>query len=98
MPNVSPVIFADIVLPDLLDAIPHPVVVVDRNLRVVAVNSRLEALTGLGQDDACGLYVDSVLRSSIGGRGRIFREVLESGRARVVEGDILGRDRRRLTD
>ncbi|MDX9835647.1 MAG: sigma 54-interacting transcriptional regulator [Desulfobulbus sp.] len=97
MPNVSPVIFADIVLPDLLDAIPHPVVVVDRNLRVVAVNSRLEALTGLGQDDACGLYVDSVLRSSIGGRGRIFREVLESGRARVVEGDILGRDRRRLT-
>ena len=86
---------ADIAVPDLLDAIPHPIVVVDRELRVVAMNRRLEALTGLGQDEARGLYVDFVLRSSIGGRGRIFREVLESGDDRVVEGDILGRDRSR---
>ena len=88
--------FPDTSVPDLLDAIPHPIVVIDRELRVVAVNSRLEALTGLGQDEASGLYVDFVLRSSIGGRGRIFREVLESGQPRVIEGDILGRDRRRL--
>ena len=87
---------ADIAVPDLLDAIPHPIVVVDRELRVVAMNRRLEALTGLGQDEARGLYVDFVLRSSIGGRGRIFREVLDSGEPRVVEGDILGRDRSRL--
>ena len=87
---------ADIAVPDLLDAIPHPIVVVDRELRVVAMNRRLEALTGLGQDEARGLYVEFVLRSSIGGRGRIFREVLESGQPRVIEGDILGRDRRRL--
>ena len=86
----------DIAVPDLLDAIPHPIVVVDRELRVVAVNRRLEPLTGLGQDEARGLYVDFVLRSSIGGRGRIFREVLDSGEDRVVEGDILGRDRSRL--
>ena len=64
---------ADIAVPDLLDAIPHPIVVVDRELRVVAMTRRLEALTGLGQDEARGLYVDFVLRSSIGGRGRIFR-------------------------
>ena len=88
--------FPDTTVPDLLDAIPHPLVVIDRELRVVAVNSRLEALTGLGQDEASGLYVEFVLRSSIGGRGRIFREVLESGQPRVIEGDILGRDRRRL--
>ena len=88
--------FPDTTVPDLLDAIPHPIVVIDRELRVVAVNSRLEALTGLGQDEASGLYVDFVLRSSIGGRGRIFREVLASGQPRVIEGDILGRDRRRL--
>ena len=88
--------FPDTTVPDLLDAIPHPVVVIDRELRVVAVNSRLEALTGLGQDEASGLYVEFVLRSSIGGRGRIFREVLASGQPRVIEGDILGRDRRRL--
>ncbi len=86
----------DIAVPELLDAIPHPIVVVDRELRVVAVNRRLEPLTGLGQDEARGLYVDFVLRSSIGGRGRIFREVLDSGEDRVVEGDILGRDRSRL--
>lgn len=53
---------ADIAVPDLLDAIPHPIVVVDRELRVVAMNRRLEALTGLGQDEARGLYVDFVLR------------------------------------
>ena len=88
--------FPDTTVPDLLDAIPHPLVVIDRELRVVAVNSRLEALTGLGQDEASGLYVEFVLRSSIGGRGRIFREVLASGQPRVIEGDILGRDRRRL--
>ena len=89
-------VFPDTTVPDLLDAIPHPIVVSDRELRVVAVNSRLEALTGRGQDEASGLYVEFVLRASIGGRGRIFREVLESGQPRVIEGDILGRDRRRL--
>ena len=77
---------ADIVVPDLLDAILYSIVVLDRVLRVVAVSGRLETLTGLGQDEARGLYRDFALRSGIGGRGRVFREVLDSGLARSVEG------------
>ncbi len=80
----------------LLDAIPHGIAVVDRELRVLVVNSQLEALTGLAQADARGVLVDFVLRSSIGGRGRVFHEVLTSGAAETIDGDIVSRDRRKL--
>jgi PAS domain-containing protein len=61
---------ADIAVPDLLDAILHPIAVVDGALREVALNRRPEPLTGLGRDEARGLHADLVLRSSLGGRSR----------------------------
>ena len=88
--------FPGLAIHDLLDAIPHGIAVVDRELRIVAVNSHIEALTGLALAEVRGVYVDFVLRSSIGGRGRTFREVLESGAAQVLDGDIVSRDRRKL--
>ena len=88
--------FPGLAVHDLLDAIPHGIAVVDRELRIVAVNSQIEALTGLALAEVRGVYVDFVLRSSIGSRGRIFREVLESGAAQVLDGDIVSRDRRKL--
>ena len=72
---------ADIAVPDLLDAIPHPIAVVDRELQVVARNRRREPLTGLGQDEARGLYVDFVLRSIIGGRGLTPETGVRGGRS-----------------
>ena len=72
---------ADIAVPDLLDAIPHPIAVVDRELQVVAKNRRREPLTGLGQDKARGLYVDFVLRSIIGGRGLTPETGVRGGRS-----------------
>ena len=56
--------FPGLALHDLLDAIPHGIAVVDRELRIAEVNSRLEALTGLALADIRGVYVDFVLRSS----------------------------------
>ena len=88
--------FPGLAIHDLLDAIPHGIAVVDRELRIVAVNSHIEALTGLSLAEVRGVYVDFVLRSSIGGRGRTFREVLDSGAAQVLDGDIVSRDRRKL--
>ena len=96
MDNELTATFPGLALHDLLDAIPHGIAVVDRELRIVVVNSRLEALTGLALADIRGVYVDFVLRSSIGGRGRIFREVVATGTAQTLEGDIVGRDRRKL--
>ena len=39
--------FPEVAVGSLLDAIPHAIAVVDRELRVVAINEFLEALTGL---------------------------------------------------
>ncbi len=72
---------ADIAVPDLLDAIPHPIAVVDRELQVVARYRRREPLTGLDQDEARGLYVDFVLRSIIGGRGLTPETGVRGGRS-----------------
>ena len=88
--------FPEVAVGSLLDAIPHAIAVVDRELRVVAINEFLEALTGLSLADVRGVYVDFVLRSNIAQRGRTFREVLDGGEPLVIEGDIISRDRRKL--
>ena len=88
--------FPEVAACSVLDAIPHAIAVVDRELRVVAINEFLEALTGLSLSDVRGIYVDFVLRSNIAQRGRTFREVIGAGEPLVVEGDIISRDRRKL--
>jgi PAS domain S-box-containing protein len=88
--------FPEVAVGSLLDAIPHAIAVVDRELRVVVINEFLEALTGLSLVDVRGVYIDFVLRSNIAQRGRTFREVLSNGEPLVIEGDIISRDRRKL--
>jgi PAS domain S-box-containing protein len=88
--------FPEVAVTNLLDAIPHGIAVVDRDLKIVAINQMLEALTGILLVDAAGLYVDFILRSNIARRGRTFREVLTGGEPLVIEGDIVSRDRRRI--
>ncbi len=86
----------EITVNTLLDSIPHGIAVVDRDLKIVVINEFLEALTGVVLADVQGVYVDFVLRSNIGARGRTFREVLSSGEAVILDGDIVSRDRRKL--
>jgi PAS domain S-box-containing protein len=89
-------LLAEITVNNLLDSIPHGIAVVDRQLKIVVINEFLEALTGVVLADVQGVYVDFVLRSNIGNRGRTFREVLDSGEAIVLDGDIVSRDRRKI--
>jgi PAS domain S-box-containing protein len=86
----------DIAATNLLDSIPHGIAVIDLDLKIVAINEFLEALTGVIRADVTGVYVDFVLRSNIAQRGRTFREVLSSGEPLVIDGDIVSRDRRKL--
>ncbi len=78
----------------LFDGIPHGVAIIDSELRLVLMNQFLETLVGFSLADVKGVYVDSVLRSSIANRGRAFRDILNTGVPAVLHGDILNRDRR----
>ncbi len=81
---------------DVLDGVPHGVVIMDDKLRLVLMNRFLEGLTGYSTADTKGIYGDSILRSNLGNRGQIFRQVLTTGEPMVVEGDIINRDRRKI--
>ncbi|UZP66069.1 sigma-54-dependent Fis family transcriptional regulator [Desulfovibrio mangrovi] len=48
----------------LLDGLPVGVALLDAERRIVRLNSRGEALLGIGPDEACGLPCHSVIRSS----------------------------------
>ena len=70
MRDVFSTSFPDMAATNLLDAIPHGIAVIDRDLKIVAINEFLEALTGVVRADITGVYVDFVLRSNIARRGR----------------------------
>lgn len=97
MDNTFPSILPTIAIEDLLDGIPHGIAVIDRELKIVLINNYIEALTGLALADVRGVYIDFVLKSSIADRGRTFREVLRTGEAQVLEGDVVSRDRRKIS-
>jgi PAS domain S-box-containing protein len=96
MRDVFSTSFPDTAATNLLDSIPHGIAVIARDLKIVAINDFLEALTGVVRADVTGVYVDFVLRSNIAQRGRTFREVLGRGEQLVLDGDIVSRDRRKL--
>jgi len=81
---------------DVLNGIPHGIVIVDQNLRIIVMNRFLEALTGYSGEEARGIYCDHVLHSSFGRNGQIFRQAAETGVSCSVEGDILGLNRKKI--
>jgi transcriptional regulator with PAS, ATPase and Fis domain len=94
MDNETLLTLLSIPLVTLFDGIPHGVAIIDNELRLVLMNQFLEALIGFSLADVKGVYIDSVLRSSIANRGRAFRDILKTGLPAVLNGDILNRDRR----
>jgi transcriptional regulator with PAS, ATPase and Fis domain len=81
---------------NLLDGIPLGIAIIDRDLQVVSMNRHLEVQTGYHLAEAKGVHVHYVLHSSLGGRGEALRNVIASGEAEVVEGDIINRDRKKI--
>jgi PAS domain S-box-containing protein len=84
-------------LASLLEAFPHAVVVLDKSFRIVAMNRLMEAMTGYPAQKVLGLHGELVIRSNTGNaKGQLFIEVLRSGEAITVKGDMLTCYRRKM--
>lgn len=96
MKNDISVTLPDLSAGNLLDAIPHGIAIVDRELRLVAMNQQLEDQTGYSLLEAKGFNVDFILQSSLGANCRVLHEVLASGVKAIVDGDIIDRNRKKI--
>lgn len=81
---------------ELVEGIPHGIVIMDRELRVVFMNSFLEALSGYGSDQARGMDVDGIMCSNLPSIERTWRKALDSGEPASWEGDMVTSQRKRL--
>ncbi len=84
------------VISELLNAIPHGIVLLDTNLCIVAMNRFSEAMTGYTADEAKGVYGEFILRSNLGTKNQVCREVLESGESCSADGNIINRRRKKI--
>ncbi len=81
----------------MLEGIPCPSMILDDTFRIVDMNRLMEAITGHVVDEVRGIHGELILRSNIGNtRDRHFMEVLETGEAKFLEGDILNCYRRKI--
>ncbi len=82
---------------EILEGIPHAVAVLDGQGRLVAMNGRLEALTGYSSADVRGIPGHHVVRSRCShDKTSLFGEAVRAGAPITVESDVLGADRRRV--
>ncbi len=81
---------------ELLNGIPHGIALLDKNLCIVAMNHALEAMSGYVTDEAKGIYGEFILRSNLGSKNLVCREVLDSGESVSVEGNIINRARKKM--
>ena len=80
-------------LREILEAVPYGAAFLDDRLRIVRINSLLEALTGYQSEEVQGLEVNQVIRINV------FKELLnevKKGERFTIEGDIIDVNRRRL--
>ena len=80
-------------LVELLNAIPHGVVFLDTDLRIVTMNRFLEAMTGFDAHEAVGVYGDFILRSNLSSNDQVCKKVLEDGQSVARDGNIINKSR-----
>ena len=81
---------------EILNGIPHGAALLDAEFRLLAMNGRLEALTGHASEDVRGIPGDHVLRSRSSHRGPSLGEAVRTRAPVTVESDVIGADRRRV--
>ncbi|MBC8318497.1 MAG: sigma 54-interacting transcriptional regulator [Desulfobulbaceae bacterium] len=86
----------NIAVSEILNGVPHGIAVVDTDLRLVEMNHSLESHVGCTTTAACGVFVDSILRSSLGHNNQVFHDVLESGVTVSFEGDIINKHHKKI--
>jgi PAS domain S-box-containing protein len=79
----------------LIDAVPHGVMLLDSELRVITLNRFLEGLVGYSRDDVAGVKGEYVIRASLKTAGLLITKILASDEYISVEGDIISQSRRR---
>lgn len=81
----------------LLEAFPHSVMILDKSFQIVAMNRLMEAMTGYAARTVLGVHGELVVRSNTGNsRGQIYIEVIKTGEAVSVKGDMLTYYRRKV--
>lgn len=81
---------------EILNGIPHGAALLDGECRLVAMNSRLEALTGHASEDVVGIPGDHVIRSRSSHEKPFFGEAIRTGAPVSLESDVVSADRRRV--
>jgi PAS domain S-box-containing protein len=79
-----------------MDDIPVGILLLDRQRRVVFLNRAMEALTGFGSQEACGLPCWYILRGNLCGYDCPVCEVQEIVEPLCVPGDLINRNRQRI--
>ncbi|MCP3887650.1 MAG: PAS domain-containing protein [Desulfobulbaceae bacterium] len=82
--------------PELLNAIPHGIVILDTKLCIVAINRSFEGMIGYRDDEVRGIYGDFILRSSLGNNDQVCRKVLKDGEYISLEGNVISRGRKKI--
>ncbi|HBI15249.1 MAG TPA: sigma-54-dependent Fis family transcriptional regulator [Desulfobulbaceae bacterium] len=80
---------------NLIDAVPHGVMLLDHRRRVITLNRFLEALIGYSRDDVAGVKGEYVIRASLKMEDAAVAKILASEENVSVEGDIISQNRRR---
>jgi len=81
---------------ELLNGVPHGIALLDTKLCIVAINNSLEVTSGYATDEAKGVYGEFILRSNLGIKNKVCRDVLKSGESVSVEGNIINRRRKKI--
>jgi PAS domain S-box-containing protein len=82
----------------LLEGIPHAAMILDDSFCIMHMNRLMEAITGYNREDVSGLHGELVARSNTGNnKGQIYAQVLKTGHAASVAGDLINRSRRKIS-
>lgn len=80
----------------IFDQMPNCALVLNRDRRVVAVNSAFEALTGFSRQEACGVLCAEITRSSACHHRCPALSPADGAQERCRTGDIVSKDRRKI--
>lgn len=87
--------FDDVGLLNLLNGIPHGVVLIDNEGQVVTANRIFEAVTGYAAEDVQGLGCDFVLRSNLDIKKGLQSNTFDEVGLAPIEGDIINVNRKK---
>lgn len=81
----------------IVDAIPHPTMVLDISARIMGGNLLMEALTGYSCQNVLGIHGELVLRTNTGNTtGQLYKRVIQENTSLSVSGDMINNRRRKI--